>query len=162
MARNVREYVLSCGWRRCKRSSSQQVVLLPARAVEPWEVLKKELLRIGWTSLSGNDYLLLAVDEASKFSFAFPLPSKKAVGDNPQRRRTRVRMQRGQTPLQVAKSRHPIRTTGISPRTGSNRAARRMGPGHFLWTLRGMTGPVGWVRLTGMLGQTNLTRPLLP
>ena len=80
MARDVREYVLSCGCRRRKRSSSQQVALLPARAVEPWEVLEIDQLGIGRTSLSGNDYLLLAVDKASKFLFAILLPSKKAVG----------------------------------------------------------------------------------
>ena len=80
MARDVREYVLSCGCRRRKRSRSQQVALLPARAVEHWEVIEIDLLRIGGTSLSGNDYMLLAVDKASKFPFAFPLSSKKAEG----------------------------------------------------------------------------------
>ena len=35
MVRDVREYVLSCGCRRRKRSNNQQLAFLPARAVEP-------------------------------------------------------------------------------------------------------------------------------
>ena len=38
-----------------------------------------DLLWIGRASVSENVYLLLAVDKASKFPLAFPLPSKKAV-----------------------------------------------------------------------------------
>ena len=78
LIRDVREYVLSCGCRRRKRSNSQQLTLLSARAVEPWEVLEVDLLRIGTTSLAGNKYILLAVDKASKFPFAFPTPTKRA------------------------------------------------------------------------------------
>ena len=80
MVRDVREYVLSCGCRRRKRSNNQQLALLPARAIEPWEILEVDLLRIGTTSLAGNEYILLAVDKASKFPFAFPIPTKKAEG----------------------------------------------------------------------------------
>ena len=80
VVRDVREYVLSCGYRRRKRSSSQQLALLPARVIEPWEVLEIDLLRIGTTSLAGNEYILLAADNASKFPFAFPIPTKKAEG----------------------------------------------------------------------------------
>ena len=80
MVRDVREYVLSCGCRRRKRSNNQQLVLLPARAVEPWKVLEVDLLRIGTTSLAGNEYILLAVDKASKFPFVFPIPTKRAEG----------------------------------------------------------------------------------
>ena len=78
VVRDVREYVLSCGCRRRKQSNSQQLALLPARAVEPWEVLEVDLLRIGTTSLDGNEYILLAVDKAAKFPFAFPILTKKA------------------------------------------------------------------------------------
>ena len=78
MVRDVREYVLSCGCRRRKRSNNQQLALLPARAVEPWEILEVDLLRKGTISLAGNEYILLAVDKASKFLFAFPIPTKKA------------------------------------------------------------------------------------
>ena len=46
VVRDVREYGLYCGCRRRKRSNSQQQTLLPARAVEPWEVLEVDLLRI--------------------------------------------------------------------------------------------------------------------
>ena len=63
MVRDVREYVLSCGCRRRKRSNNQL-----------------DLLRIGTTSLAGNEYILLAVDKASKFPFAFPIPTKRAEG----------------------------------------------------------------------------------
>ena len=80
MVRDVREDVLSCGCRRRKRSNNQQLALLPARAVEPWEILEVDLLRIGTTSLAGNEYILLAVDKASKFPFAFPIPTKRAEG----------------------------------------------------------------------------------
>ena len=72
--------VLSCGCRRRKRSNDQQLALLPARAVEPWEVLTVDLLRTGTTSLAGNEYILLAVDKASRFPFAFPIPTKRAEG----------------------------------------------------------------------------------
>jgi len=37
-------------------------------------------MRAGTTSLSGNKYLLLVVDKASRFPFAYPLPSKQAEG----------------------------------------------------------------------------------
>ena len=63
-----------------KRSSSQKLALLPSRAVEPWEALEVDLLRIGTTSLAGNECILPAVDKASKFPFAFPTPSKRAEG----------------------------------------------------------------------------------
>ena len=80
VVRDVREYVLSCGCRRRKRSNSQQLALLPSRTVEPWEVLKVDLLRIGTTSLAGNEYILLAVDKTSKLPFVFPIPTKRAEG----------------------------------------------------------------------------------
>ena len=80
MTRDVREYVLSCKCRRRKRANSQRIAMLPGRAIEPWEVLEVDLLRIGTPSLAGNKYLLLAVDKASKFPFAYPLPSKQAEG----------------------------------------------------------------------------------
>ena len=78
MARDVREYVLSCRCRMRKRSNSQRVAMLPERAIEPWEVMEIDLMSVGTESLSGNRYLLLVVDKASKFPFAFPLPSKQA------------------------------------------------------------------------------------
>ena len=80
VVRDVREYVLSCGCRRRKRRNNQQLALPPARAVEPWEILEVELLRIGTPSLAGNEYILLAVDKASKFPFAFPIPTKRTEG----------------------------------------------------------------------------------
>lgn len=38
------------------------------------------MMRIGVTSPAHDEYLLLAADEASKFPFAFPPPSKQADG----------------------------------------------------------------------------------
>ena len=78
IARDTREYVLSCGCRRRKRSRSQRIAMMPGRLVEPWEVLEMGLLKMGASSLAGNEYLLLVVDRASKFPFAFPLPTKKS------------------------------------------------------------------------------------
>ena len=77
MCRDAREYLLSCGCRRRKRSRSQQLAMLPARFLEPWEVLEVDLQKFPNTSEAGNEYLLV-VDKASKFPFAYPLPSKDA------------------------------------------------------------------------------------
>ena len=80
MSRDVRESVLSCKCRRRKRSHSQQIAMLPGRAISPWEVLEVDLMRAGTVSNTGNKYLLLVVDKASKFPFAYPLPVKQAEG----------------------------------------------------------------------------------
>ena len=80
MCRDAREYVLSCGCRRRKRSRSQQLAILPATFLEPWEVLQVDLQKFPNTAEAGNKYLLLVVDKASKFPFAYPLPSKEAHG----------------------------------------------------------------------------------
>ena len=39
VAQNVREYVLSCGYRRRKRAQSQRVARRPAQLLRPWGVL---------------------------------------------------------------------------------------------------------------------------
>ena len=80
IARDTKEYVLSCGCRRRKRSNSQKTAMMPGHPVEPWEVLEMDLLKMGATSLAGNSHLLLVVDKGSKFPFAFPIPSKEAEG----------------------------------------------------------------------------------
>ena len=49
---------------------------MPGRAVKPWETLEADILSMGTTSRTSNKYVLLVVDRASKFPFAFPLPSK--------------------------------------------------------------------------------------
>ena len=55
--------------------------MLPARYLEPWEVLQVGLLRILNTSETGNEYLLLVVDKPSfRFQYPSPLPSKEAQG----------------------------------------------------------------------------------
>lgn len=81
MIRDTRECVLSCTCRRRrKRSHSQQIVMLPGRAISPWEVLEVDLMRAGTESNTGNKYLLLVVEKASKFPLAYPLPVKQAEG----------------------------------------------------------------------------------
>lgn len=54
--------------------------MMPARLLQPWEVLEMDLLDMKVNSKSGNRYLLLVVDRASKFVLAYPLPSKEALG----------------------------------------------------------------------------------
>ena len=77
---DVRDYVLSCGCRRLKRSTSQRVAMLPARFLKPWEVLEMDIHDMGARSEAGNRLLLVVVDRASKFLFAYPLPNKRAEG----------------------------------------------------------------------------------
>ena len=50
--------------------------LLPARFLKPWEVLEKDIHDMGARLKAGNKYLLIVVDRASKFLFAYLLPSK--------------------------------------------------------------------------------------
>ena len=54
--------------------------MLPARYLEPWEILEVDLLRIPNKSETGNEYLLPVADKASRFLFAYPLPSTGAQG----------------------------------------------------------------------------------
>ena len=77
---DVRNYVLSCGCRRLKRSTNQRIAVLPARFLKPWEVLEMDIHDMGARSEAGNRHLLVIVDRASKFLFAYPLPSKSAKG----------------------------------------------------------------------------------
>ena len=75
---DIRNYVLSCGCRRRKRSTSQRVAMLPARFLQPWEVLEMNIHDMGARLEAGNKHLLIVVDRASKFRFAYPLPNKIA------------------------------------------------------------------------------------
>ena len=75
---DVRDYVLSCGCRRLKRSTSQRVTMLPARFLKPWEVLEMDIHDMGTRSEAGNRHLLVVVNRASKFLFAYPLLNKAA------------------------------------------------------------------------------------
>lgn len=79
LRRDVREYVLSCGCRRRKRSNSRKVWMLPARFLKPWEVLEMDIQDLHQVSAAGNRYLLVVVERASKFVFGYPLPSKSAL-----------------------------------------------------------------------------------
>ena len=87
LVEDVREYVLSCGCRRRKKTSSQRVTIMPARFLRPWEVLEVEIQDLKQESQAGFRYMLVMVDRASKFLFAYPLPSKGAVGASPNLRR---------------------------------------------------------------------------
>ena len=79
LRRDVREYVLSCGCRRRKRSNSRKVWMLPARFLKPWEVLEMDIQDLHQVSSAGNRYLLVVVDRASKFLFGYPLQTKGAL-----------------------------------------------------------------------------------
>ena len=76
IARDTRLYVASCECNRRKRSRSQKIATIPGRAVEPWETLEVDVLFMGTTSRTGNKHILLVVDRASRFPFAFSLLSK--------------------------------------------------------------------------------------
>ena len=81
LIRDVRNYVLPCGCRRRKQSASQRVAMLPARFPRPGEVLEVDIQDMGVKSDAGNKVLLVAVDKASQFLFAFPLPTKESLGE---------------------------------------------------------------------------------
>ena len=75
---DVRDYVLLCGCRRLKSSTSQRVAMLPARSLKSWEVLEMDIHDMGTRSKAGNKHLLYKVDRAIKFLYAYPLPNKIA------------------------------------------------------------------------------------
>ena len=60
-----RDYVLSCGCRRLKRSTSQHVTMLPARFLKPREILEMDIHNVGAMSKAGNKHLNVIVDRAS-------------------------------------------------------------------------------------------------
>ena len=49
--------------------------MLPSRFLKPWEVLELDIHDMGARSEAGNKCLLVVVDKASKFLFAYPLPN---------------------------------------------------------------------------------------
>ncbi|CAN0476638.1 unnamed protein product [Ascophyllum nodosum] len=97
-------------------SSSQQLFIFPARAVEPWEALEVNFFHTGTNSLVSNELILLKLDDAAKFPFVFPIPSKRAEGVTPhvvpifnvrhppsrtKHRRSKLQLRCGKTPLSV-------------------------------------------------------------
>ena len=78
--KDVIDYVLSCGCRRREKPASQRVAMLPSRFLRPGEVLEVDIKDMGMKSNAGNKVLLVVVDKVSKFLFAFPLPTKEALG----------------------------------------------------------------------------------
>ena len=71
-------YVLSCGCRTFKRSTSQRVAMLPARFLQPWKVLEKDIHNMGARLEAGNKHLLVVGGRARKLRFAYPPPNKTA------------------------------------------------------------------------------------
>eukprot|EP00752_Nemacystus_decipiens_P002232 g2117.t1 len=53
--------------------------MMPARLLQPWEVLQIDIQDMKVKSEKGKQYLLVVVDRASKFLAAFPLPNKDAL-----------------------------------------------------------------------------------
>ncbi|CAM9802818.1 unnamed protein product, partial [Sphacelaria rigidula] len=70
---DTRKYVLSCECRRRKRTNSHTLALRPARFLRAWEVLEMDISDMKQVSASGNWYLLIIVNRATKFLFATPL-----------------------------------------------------------------------------------------
>ena len=54
--------------------------MLPGPPLEPWDELQIDILKSDTRSLSGNKYVLLVVNRASRIPFGFPLATKQAVG----------------------------------------------------------------------------------
>jgi len=79
LKQDVRAFVLSCPCRRRKRAWSTQLSMMPARLLQPWEVLQMDIQDMKVKSEKGNQYLLVVVDRASKFLAAFPLATKDAL-----------------------------------------------------------------------------------
>ena len=65
--------MLSCGCRRLKKSTSQRVAMLPARFLQPWEVLEENIHDMGARSEAGNKHLFVVGDSAGKLLFTYPL-----------------------------------------------------------------------------------------
>ena len=54
--------------------------MMPAKFLRPWEVLEMDIQDLKQESRDGLRYLLVVVDRAGKFLFAYSLPLKDAVG----------------------------------------------------------------------------------
>eukprot|EP00752_Nemacystus_decipiens_P012408 g10995.t1 len=80
LKKDVRRYVLSCRCRMKKRPSSMQLYMLPARFLKGWDVLKVDMVDMKVETPTGNRYILVVVDRATKFLFGFPLPTKETIG----------------------------------------------------------------------------------
>ena len=80
LKKDTRAVVLSsnCRWR--KHGLSKQLAMMPARLVQPWEVLKMDPQDVKVTSAKGNRRLLVEGDRASKLLASVPLPSRETLG----------------------------------------------------------------------------------
>lgn len=70
----VRSFV---SFRRNRRAASQNVATVPGQALQPWDVLKMDLMSSGVTSIANQKYVLLVDDRASRLPPTFPLPYKQ-------------------------------------------------------------------------------------
>ncbi|CAM9586507.1 unnamed protein product, partial [Sphacelaria rigidula] len=70
---DTRKYVLSCRCRRRKRTNSHTLAMRPARFLRAWEMLEMDISDMKQVSASGNRYLLILVDRATKFLFVSPI-----------------------------------------------------------------------------------------
>ena len=80
LKQDVTRYVESCRCRMKKRPWSKQLYMLPTCFLHPWDVLEMDILDMKVVPSTGNRYLLVVVDRATKFLSAFPLPTKESVG----------------------------------------------------------------------------------
>ncbi|CAM9960820.1 unnamed protein product, partial [Choristocarpus tenellus] len=80
--KDTQDYVLSCGCRRDESVQNRTIVrcTLFSKFLEPWDVLEMDLQDVRHISAKGNKYLLIVIDRASRFPFAFPMASKEATG----------------------------------------------------------------------------------
>lgn len=155
-------YVSSCRCRTRKRPWSKQLHRLPARFLRPWEVLEIDILDMKVTSNKGNRYLLVIVDRATKFLFAFPLPTKETLGvtagncwnsSSPLVYRypyVVARVQRKPVPL--AENIPGFWTNHPPSRTGHSREDGRGTARNVVGALSGMANQVGRVCGSGHLG----------
>ena len=61
-------------------TSCHRVIMLPGRFLRPGDIFEMDTQDIGQRTEAGNRYLLTVVHKASKFLFAFPLPTKETLG----------------------------------------------------------------------------------
>ena len=79
LAKDVREYVLSCRYKR-KRANSQRTAMMHASFKRPWKLFEIDIQDLKQESKDGNRYLVVVADRANNFLFSYPLPSENPVG----------------------------------------------------------------------------------
>lgn len=77
---DIHEWVPSCGCRMRKRSVSQRVAMLSAKALRPWEVPEIGAQDMRVTSRAGTTHVLVVMDKTSKFPCAEPCHHRRHGG----------------------------------------------------------------------------------